>query len=164
MLAKTDARSLLVCGTNSFKPKCRTYTTLRETPKSNVNGGVTTNETDVAAAVAVTTTMQPQLIEDDGILRWENETSGTGICPLDPRHNSTAIFTGDFHETIFSFSNRILSIQILFLLHLIDKWFSHQCFLRKRKAARHTHFLPASKEKPHYFYNFDYRKRPLASF
>ena len=58
-------------------------------------------------------------------------------------------FHGNFHRWAFlvGFSSyRILSIQILFLLHLIDKWFSHQCFLRKRKAARHTHFLPASKE------------------
>jgi len=89
VLAAPDKSSLLVCGTNSFKPKCRTYTTIREK--------ITT--------VNKTTTAQPTLI-DDGILRLKHEFSGTGSCPLDPRHNSTAIFTGGelYSGTVSDFS------------------------------------------------------------
>ena len=107
VLAQTDTSSLLVCGTNSFKPRCRTYTTIRETPqvsaddkKNNKNSNQTSKATTVSEGSKkgtvrprTTTTMQPQLI-DDGILRLKHEFSGTGICPLDPSHNSTAIFTG----------------------------------------------------------------------
>ena len=99
VLAATDTSSLLVCGTNSFKPKCRTYTTIREeTPKiENKNQKSQNKSRQNATITAKTTTAQPTLI-DDGILRLKHEFSGTGICPLDPRHNSTAIFTGKFKK------------------------------------------------------------------
>jgi len=102
VLAQTDTSSLLVCGTNSFKPKCRTYTTIRETPqideKNNKNSTTqskagTDGSKNQTQKVQATTTMRPLLI-DDGVLRLKHEFSGTGICPLDPSHNSTAIFTG----------------------------------------------------------------------
>lgn len=85
VLAKTDTHSLLVCGTNSFKPKCRTYSSIRE-------------ETD-------NSTNTTKLI-DDGILRLKHEFSGIGSCPLDPKHNSTAIFTGGelYSGTVSDFS------------------------------------------------------------
>lgn len=119
VLAQTDTSSLLVCGTNSFKPRCRTYTTIRETPqvsaddkKNNKNSNQTSKATTVSEGSKkgtvrprTTTTMQPQLI-DDGILRLKHEFSGTGICPLDPSHNSTAIFTGGelYSGTVSDFS------------------------------------------------------------
>jgi len=114
VLAQTDTSSLLVCGTNSFKPKCRTYTTIRETPqideKNNKNsttqskaGGADGSKNQTQKVQA--TTMQPLLI-DDGVLRLKHEFSGTGICPLDPSHNSTAIFTGGelYSGTVSDFS------------------------------------------------------------
>ena len=91
VLAQPDRQTLLVCGTNSFKPKCRTYTTVREvlnTPNNN-----TTNPTTTTNSTSTTTTIKPKLI-DDGILRMKHEFSGRGLCPLDPKHNSTAIYTG----------------------------------------------------------------------
>ena len=94
-LAQTDSQSLLVCGTNSFKPKCRTYTTVREVLKTpNHNNNKTASSDNNTTSATVTTTSQPQLI-DDGILRKKHEFDGTGVCPLDPRHNSTAIFSGN---------------------------------------------------------------------
>ena len=110
VLAQTDSQSLLVCGTNSFKPKCRTYTTVREvlkTPNNTDGAGTsnsksssttttilkTSNSTNSASTTTTTETSTPELI-DDGILRMKHEFSGRGVCPLDPRHNSTAIYTG----------------------------------------------------------------------
>jgi hypothetical protein len=94
-LAQTDASTLLVCGTNSFNPKCRTYTTIKEVFNSNPTPN---NKTDTAAAsngttTTKSTTTKPQLI-DDGKFSMKHEFSGKGFCPHDPKHNSTAIFTG----------------------------------------------------------------------
>ena len=71
VLAQTDPHNLLVCGTNSFNPKCRTYSTI---------GG---NSKEVAAAET-----------EDSSFKMQHEFSGRGFCPYDPKHNSTAIFTG----------------------------------------------------------------------
>jgi len=93
VLAQTDTRNLLVCGTNSYKPKCRTYTTLPEitndaSSKKASNGNKAAKAVDVAKA---------ELKDDDEeeggpFFQMKHEFSGTGICPHDPRHNSTAIF------------------------------------------------------------------------
>jgi len=85
VLAKTDTHSLLVCGTNSFKPKCRTYSSIRE----EVNNA--TNATNII---------------DTGVLELKHEFSGKAICPPDPKHNSTAIFTGGelYSGTVSDFS------------------------------------------------------------
>ena len=56
----------MVCGTNAFNPMCRHYTT--------------TSPTSVAES-------------EVGGLTVEEEFSGKGFCPHDPRHNSTAIFS-----------------------------------------------------------------------
>ena len=104
VLAQPDSQTLLVCGTNSFKPKCRTYTTVREVLRTpnNTDGGPSTSNSKISTTTTTTvtnltnpttTTSTPELI-DDGILRMKHEFTGRGICPLDPRHNSTAIYTG----------------------------------------------------------------------
>ena len=56
----------MVCGTNAFNPMCRHYTT--------------TSPASVAES-------------EVGGLTVEEEFSGKGFCPHDPRHNSTAIFS-----------------------------------------------------------------------
>jgi semaphorin 6 len=65
-LAQTDPSNLLVCGTNSFNPKCRTYSSIDEKEE---------NEKEE--------------------FKVKHEFSGKGFCPYDPKHNSTAIFTGE---------------------------------------------------------------------
>ena len=70
VLAQTDPHNLLVCGTNSFNPKCRTYSTIDGKDVSDTAG-------------------------DDGSFKMQHEFSGRGFCPYDPKHNSTAIFTGE---------------------------------------------------------------------
>ena len=107
VLAQPDSQTLLVCGTNSFKPKCRTYTTVREVLKTpnNTDGGAGTSNSKISSSTTTTmkqgtsnlttsTTSTPVELIDDGILRMKHEFTGRGICPLDPRHNSTAIYTG----------------------------------------------------------------------
>ncbi len=78
MLAQTDPTNLLVCGTNSFNPKCRTYSA-------------------AAAAAGNEVGEEEEEEEEDGgaLFRPRHEFSGKGFCPYDPRHNSTAIFTGE---------------------------------------------------------------------
>ena len=73
VLAQTDPHNLLVCGTNSFNPKCRTYSTI---------GGKSKDVSDAEA-------------EEDSSFKMQHEFSGRGFCPYDPKHNSTAIFTGE---------------------------------------------------------------------
>jgi len=83
VLAQTDPHNLLVCGTNSFNPKCRTYSTIDGKSK------------DVSESA-----------EDDGSFKMQHEFSGRGFCPYDPKHNSTAIFTGGelYSGTVADFS------------------------------------------------------------
>ena len=45
--------------------------------------------------------------EDDGKFRINHEFSGKGSCPHDPRHNSTAIFTGMLFPFMWPYSNRV---------------------------------------------------------
>lgn len=59
VLAKKSDDMLLVCGTNSFKPRCREY-----------------------------------LHTSSGEYEVLKDSPGEGICPFDPRHNSTAVFAG----------------------------------------------------------------------
>jgi semaphorin 6 len=81
VLAQTDPSNLLVCGTNSFNPRCRTYSNLRPA------GNSSKDEED----------------EDNDGTRFtvRHDFSGKGFCPYDPKHNSTAIFSGtqarEFH-------------------------------------------------------------------
>ena len=86
VLAQTDTKHLLVCGTNSYKPKCRTYTTLKpKTAATKVNPG-----SKVAKASLGPVEDQEEL----PYFQMKHEYSGLGICPHDPRHNSTAIYAG----------------------------------------------------------------------
>ena len=83
VLAVTGSSNLLVCGTNSFNPKCRTYTT-SSTITTTVSGNSTAKTTKTPKTITV----------DHEEYRLHHEFSGKGYCPHDPRHNSTAIFTG----------------------------------------------------------------------
>ncbi len=75
MLAQPDPSSLLVCGTNSFNPKCRTYSTKK-------------------VATGDDSTTLDEDSNEEAFFKAKHEYSGKGFCPYDPRHNSTAIFTG----------------------------------------------------------------------
>ena len=86
VLAQTSTKHLTVCGTNSYKPKCRTYTTLKpKTAATKVNPG-----SKVAKASLGPVEDQEEL----PYFQMKHEYSGLGICPHDPRHNSTAIYAG----------------------------------------------------------------------
>lgn len=60
ILVKTAVDTLLVCGTNSYKPTCRYYK------------------------------------QQEGRFRPGKEFEGIGICPYDPEHNSTAVFSSKY--------------------------------------------------------------------
>ena len=91
-MAQTDTENLLVCGTNSYKPKCRTYTTTL--PEIDASKAATKAAT-LAAAAKVVKVSEEEDEEGGPFFRMKQEFSGTGICPHDPRHNSTAIFAGE---------------------------------------------------------------------
>jgi len=84
VLAQTDTKHLLVCGTNSYKPKCRTYTTLKPKTATKVNPG--------SKVAKVPASLGPVEEEELPYFQMKHEYSGLGICPHDPRHNSTAIY------------------------------------------------------------------------
>ena len=86
VLAQTDTKHLLVCGTNSYKPKCRTYTTLKPKTATKVNPG--------SKVAKVPASLGPVEEEELPYFQMKHEYSGLGICPHDPRHNSTAIYAG----------------------------------------------------------------------
>lgn len=74
VLIKTSADEMFVCGTNAYKPKCRSY-------RRN---------------------------SDANDYRRVNELDGSGLCPFDPRHNSTALHVdGRFYgATVADFASR----------------------------------------------------------
>jgi hypothetical protein len=82
-LAVTGSSNLLVCGTNSFNPKCRTYTTTS-----------TITTTDNSTKTDKTSKTSKSISIEHEEYRMHHEFSGKGYCPHDPKHNSTAIFTG----------------------------------------------------------------------
>ena len=36
----------------------------------------------------------------DGAYAQESDMDGLGLCPYDPRHNSTAVFVGELHSNV----------------------------------------------------------------
>ena len=110
-MAQPDPSNLLVCGTNSFNPRCRTYTTEKVKTKQE-NSELKTEKTkknlakeskDAPSTLGLEYNKESQAPEDheEGKFRINHEFSGKGSCPHDPRHNSTAIFTGNLHTPIF---------------------------------------------------------------
>ncbi|XP_050044166.1 semaphorin-1A isoform X3 [Dermacentor andersoni] len=59
VLARKSETVIFVCGTNSYKPRCRDY-----------------------------------VISPDGEYSVKEQVPGEGLCPFDPKNNSTAIFAG----------------------------------------------------------------------
>ena len=96
-MAQTDTKHLLVCGTNSYKPMCRTYTSLPLTPPK---------QQPKLPVVTKKVTRSADDEDEAPFFRMQHEFSGLGICPHDPRHNSTAIFAGraDFIISIYNIS------------------------------------------------------------
>lgn len=60
---------ILVCGTNSYKPKCRDY--ILKSPDPSASSSATGGEFSLS-----------------------EEKPGEGLCPYDPNHNSTFTFAG----------------------------------------------------------------------
>jgi len=81
-LAKKSEESLFVCGTNSFKPRCRDYRVHTHT----------------------------------GDFEITREVAGEGLCPYDPHHNSTAVFSSSLgvkqHNQDGSYSSALSSSSI----------------------------------------------------
>ena len=111
-MAQTDPSNLLVCGTNSFNPRCRTYTSKKINKKAqNLTSKSATTKAESSKG-SKTTELKENLAynneqqdsEEEGKFRMNHEFSGKGSCPHDPSHNSTAIFTGNLLQSIWYFS------------------------------------------------------------
>ena len=102
-----------MCGTNSFNPRCRTYTTEKANNKedqSKLKTGATAKDGKAITESKLDPAYNNELQdgeEDDGKFRINHEFSGKGSCPHDPRHNSTAIFTGMLFPSMWPYSNRV---------------------------------------------------------
>lgn len=84
ILAKQNDKDLLICGTNSYMPKCRKY-------KFQV--WILFSNRIRLAPVSCLVFSQNNTFVFDG-----SEFSGTGVCPYDPGHNSTAYYSKDRNE------------------------------------------------------------------
>ncbi|XP_022694960.1 semaphorin-1A-like isoform X2 [Varroa jacobsoni] len=81
VVAKKSHNQILVCGTNSYKPKCRDY--ILKSPDPSASSSTTGGEFSLS-----------------------EEKPGEGLCPYDPNHNSTFTFAdGDLYVgTVGQFS------------------------------------------------------------
>lgn len=80
LLLKDDDQSLFVCGTNAFKPMCRTYLLSQEV-SSRVDGDIV----EVVGEEGQTVGYRPT-----------EEQTGMALCPYDRRQNNTALLAGQF--------------------------------------------------------------------
>lgn len=115
--SRIDDHTILVCGTNSFKPLCRYYRNGiemkhddNETPK---NGTTSADDTDsVSEAATINENDADALAQTDGNavdaepFKMINEIDGQGRCPYNPTHNSSYIFTDGqlYSATVADFS------------------------------------------------------------
>ena len=128
-MAQTDPSNLLVCGTNSFNPRCRTYTTEKvNTKKENLklktdktkNDSVKESKEGEAKLGSEYNGVSQDPEEHEGKFRINHEFSGKGSCPHDPRHNSTAIFTGSLANCIFLYKSFIGKTAYIYFI-LVNK-------------------------------------------
>ena len=120
-MAQTDPSNLLVCGTNSFNPRCRTYTTKKvnnkiedvksKTDSTKKGSSQSAKTTETQSGIGYKSEPQDSDEYEEGKFRINHEFSGKGSCPHDPQHNSTAIFTGTF-KTIYSIVKNIENLII----------------------------------------------------
>lgn len=104
--ARMDANTIMICGTNSFKPMCRTY----NTGGDNTTTSATLTPTDVTANDEATTIVNDNVMPVEGtknpLYKFINEVDSPGRCPFSPLHNSSYIFTGGqlYSATVADFS------------------------------------------------------------
>ena len=82
---------LFVCGTNSYKPKCRHY---RVTVSARVINSISASLLDFESSLF-----------QNGQFEVKSEENGEGVCPYDPSDNNLAIFHGWFQFKTFKLMN-----------------------------------------------------------
>lgn len=122
--SRIDDHTILVCGTNSFKPLCRYYKNGIEMKHESNEAAIVDNETAKndtigADAMDVVSETAPIIENDadaltqaDGIavdgepFKLISEIDGQGRCPYNPTHNSSYIFTDGqlYSATVADFS------------------------------------------------------------
>lgn len=121
--SRIDDHTILVCGTNSFKPLCRYYKNGIEVKhESNeatiVDNETTKNDTSTAADATENASETAPIIETDADalvqadavdtdpFKLISEIDGQGRCPYNPTHNSSYIFTDGqlYSATVADFS------------------------------------------------------------
>lgn len=111
VFARTGADSVMICGTNSYKPLCRYYTrrmvgdvvaeAAAEPPVSSTTPAEEDAEArgsgDALAAedvpVEPTAAVPVEVLHEE--LEMSNEIEAQGRCPYSPQHNSTYVYTGE---------------------------------------------------------------------
>ncbi len=82
-----------MCGTNAYNPRCRKYTSggEKEVRKKVILGANMVNIIKSNFQVSLDEEGQDGIADGDKV---DEEFSGRGFCPYDPRHNSTSLYTG----------------------------------------------------------------------
>lgn len=114
--SRPDDHTINVCGTNSFKPLCRTYKIGAGDAAGALDNETMRNETVIQDATAEAllsalsgSEMPPPQSEENtngNFYRFVNEVDGQGRCPYNPTHNSSYIFTDGqlYSATVADFS------------------------------------------------------------
>lgn len=120
--SRIDDHTILVCGTNSFKPLCRYYKNGVEMRHESNDGGATAadnettkNETVAVDGIEIGSETLPIIDNDPDALtdaadtdpfKLISEIDGQGRCPYNPTHNSSYIFTDGqlYSATVADFS------------------------------------------------------------
>lgn len=87
VFARLPNGQILLCGTNSYKPRCRHYTTVDQAAEG----------TDASASAASGNSMLYEMTRD---------VEAQGLCPYSPAHNSTYVFADGqlYSATVADFS------------------------------------------------------------
>lgn len=116
--SRLDDHTISVCGTNSFKPLCRTYKTGNGDTNGSIDNetirndtqNITTDTSDDALLTTMIGSEMPPIQSDDPLngnfYKILNEVDGQGRCPYNPTHNSSYIFTDGqlYSATVADFS------------------------------------------------------------
>ena len=92
VFARLEQGKILVCGTNSYKPRCRHYAP--PVPETSAND---TSENEAVMPPALTSFGQYEIVRD---------VEAQGLCPYSPAHNSTYAFADGqlYSATVADFS------------------------------------------------------------
>lgn len=152
VFARVSADRMLICGTNSYKPLCRYYTTTRTAIEQIVDGVAAAasspptvvvanadDDTDEDAASSGSEEAPEALataVEYEEKLVMSDEIEAQGRCPYTPQHNSTYVYTGKSLSCAHVL--RAQRIGAVNRIKVFSLWFVNLCGRSDTTMCEHT--------------------------